>query len=56
LIFIGPSADALALFGDKGRALALARHLGVPVLPGTQGATSLDQAQAFLASLGEGLA
>jgi acetyl/propionyl-CoA carboxylase alpha subunit/acetyl-CoA carboxylase carboxyltransferase component len=54
LIFVGPSAETLALFGDKGRALALARQLKVPVLPGTQGATSLDQAQAFLASLGEG--
>jgi len=35
LIFIGPAAETLALFGDKTRALMLARHCGVPVLPST---------------------
>ena len=33
LIFIGPAPATLALFGDKTRALALARECGVPVLP-----------------------
>jgi len=54
LIFVGPTPDVLSLFGDKGRALALARKLDVPVLPGTHGATSLQQAQEFLASQGKG--
>jgi len=54
LTFVGPQAEVLDLFGDKGRALALAAELGVPVLPGTSGPTSLDEAREFLASLGEG--
>ncbi|MFX8078972.1 biotin carboxylase N-terminal domain-containing protein, partial [Acinetobacter baumannii] len=35
LVFIGPSPEALALFGDKAQARALAGRLGVPLLPGT---------------------
>ena len=35
LAFIGPSAAALALFGDKIRARALAESLEIPVVPGT---------------------
>ncbi len=56
LIFVGPRAEVLALFGDKIQARALAVHCGVPVLPGTSEPTSLEQARAFLASLGEGSA
>jgi acetyl-CoA carboxylase carboxyltransferase component/acetyl/propionyl-CoA carboxylase alpha subunit len=54
LTFVGPSADILALFGEKTSALDLAAELHIPVLEGTREATSLRQAQAFLASLGEG--
>jgi acetyl/propionyl-CoA carboxylase alpha subunit/acetyl-CoA carboxylase carboxyltransferase component len=54
LTFVGPSPEVLELFGDKTAALTLATSLGVPTLPGTRGATSLEDAQAFLASLGEG--
>ena len=46
--FAGPAPDALALFGDKGAARARARELGVPVLAGTDGDTSLEQARALL--------
>ncbi|HEY2733919.1 MAG TPA: biotin carboxylase N-terminal domain-containing protein [Polyangiales bacterium] len=35
LVFIGPSADAIELFGDKVRAKALARQAGVRVTPGS---------------------
>jgi acetyl/propionyl-CoA carboxylase alpha subunit len=35
LCFIGPSADCIELFGDKVRAKALARHVGVRVTPGS---------------------
>ena len=52
VLFVGPSAEALEAFGDKARARALAQSCGVPILAGTQGATSLDEAQAFLAGLG----
>ncbi len=52
LIFAGPRPDLLDLFGDKARARALAQQLGIPVLAGTSGKTNLDEAKAFLASLG----
>ena len=53
LAFVGPAAETLELLGDKAKARALARRLGVPVLPGTEQPVSLDQARAFLASLGD---
>ena len=49
LVFVGPDADALGLFGDKLRARALAQSLGVPVLPGTRQASTLADAQSFMA-------
>jgi acetyl/propionyl-CoA carboxylase alpha subunit/acetyl-CoA carboxylase carboxyltransferase component len=54
LIFVGPTPETLELFGDKGRARALAQQCGVPVLPGTDGPTTLEEARAFFASLGKG--
>jgi acetyl/propionyl-CoA carboxylase alpha subunit/acetyl-CoA carboxylase carboxyltransferase component len=50
ITFIGPNPDVLSVFGDKARARALADRYGVPVLEGTSGATSLDEAHEFLAS------
>ena len=52
LTFVGPTPESLELFGDKGRARALAQRCGVPVLAGTDGPTSLEQAQAFFAANG----
>jgi propionyl-CoA carboxylase alpha chain len=40
LIFIGPSAQAIALLGDKIASKELARKAGVPVVPGSEGAIS----------------
>jgi acetyl/propionyl-CoA carboxylase alpha subunit/acetyl-CoA carboxylase carboxyltransferase component len=37
LTFIGPSADALGLFGDKVKARDLALSLDIPVVPGSSG-------------------
>ncbi|WP_309605631.1 carboxyl transferase domain-containing protein [Phenylobacterium sp.] len=54
LTFVGPTPETLALFGDKGRARRLAQRCGVPVLPGTDGPTSLEDARAFFAGLGPG--
>ena len=51
LTFVGPSVDALALFGDKIRARALAEAEGVPVLPGTPAEVDAESARAFMASL-----
>ncbi len=52
LTFVGPGADTLALFGDKTAARRLATECGVPVPRGTAALASLEEAQAFLASLG----
>lgn len=49
--FVGPSVGALALFGDKLRARALAEAEGVPVLSGTAGEVDIETARAFMASL-----
>jgi acetyl/propionyl-CoA carboxylase alpha subunit len=54
LTFVGPSAEMLDLLGDKTQARALAERCRVPVLPGTGGPTSPEQAREFMASLGEG--
>jgi acetyl/propionyl-CoA carboxylase alpha subunit/acetyl-CoA carboxylase carboxyltransferase component len=54
LTFVGPSPETLELFGDKGRARSLAQQCGVPVLPGTDGPTTLEQARTFFEGLGKG--
>jgi acetyl/propionyl-CoA carboxylase alpha subunit/acetyl-CoA carboxylase carboxyltransferase component len=54
LTFVGPDPQALELFGDKGRARTLAQALSVPVLAGTNGPTTLKDAQAFLEGEGHG--
>ena len=54
IIFVGPSPEALDLFGDKLAAKALARRCDVPTIEGTGGPTSLEEAKAFFASTGEG--
>jgi acetyl/propionyl-CoA carboxylase alpha subunit/acetyl-CoA carboxylase carboxyltransferase component len=52
--FIGPSADVLTLFGNKTKARTLAATLGVPVLPGSHAAVTVEEAEHFLAELGTG--
>jgi acetyl/propionyl-CoA carboxylase alpha subunit/acetyl-CoA carboxylase carboxyltransferase component len=54
LIFVGPRSEALELLGDKTRARALATRCGVPVLQGSAGPVTLEQARQFLSSLGSG--
>ena len=56
IIFIGPRPDILDLFGNKAEARSLAKRCGVPILQGTPGATSLEEAQTFFKSLGAGAA
>jgi acetyl/propionyl-CoA carboxylase alpha subunit/acetyl-CoA carboxylase carboxyltransferase component len=53
LKFIGPRPDILELFGDKAAARALAKRCGVPLLPGTMGATTLKEARDFFKALGK---
>lgn len=51
--FIGPSADHLAMFGDKLSAKAAARAAGVPLLPGSAGSVSdVEEAAAVAAQVG----
>ncbi|KAF0119603.1 MAG: pyruvate carboxylase, partial [Xanthobacteraceae bacterium] len=51
LTFIGPAPETLAFFGDKATARRLAAEAGVPLAAGTSGATTLGEAEAFMASL-----
>ena len=48
--FIGPTPEQLALLGDKARARALAQQCGVPLMPGSTEAVTLQEAQNFFAS------
>ena len=45
LVFIGPSAEVMARMGDKVRAKAELKAAGVPLVPGTEGATDLDESR-----------
>jgi len=51
--FVGPSPEALALFGDKAASRKLAEQVGLPVLEATDGAADLDSAMSFMESLGD---
>ena len=42
--FIGPSAEAIEKLGDKSAARRLAREAGVPVVPGSDDVSSVDEA------------
>ncbi len=44
IVFIGPPPSAIATMGDKIRAKAAVARAGVPVVPGTDGETALDDA------------
>jgi acetyl-CoA carboxylase biotin carboxylase subunit len=52
LVFVGPSAELMTRMGDKARAKAEMRDAGVPLVPGTDGGVSLDEARAAAADLG----
>lgn len=50
ITFIGPTADVLRVFGDKVAARDLAEKLGIPVVPGSDRATTSEEAAATVAS------
>jgi acetyl/propionyl-CoA carboxylase alpha subunit/acetyl-CoA carboxylase carboxyltransferase component len=52
LTFVGPDAAALDLFGNKSSARQAATAAGVPVLPATDGPSSVDDIRAFAAAQG----
>jgi acetyl-CoA carboxylase, biotin carboxylase subunit len=45
LVFVGPPADVMETMGDKIAARQAVRAAGVPTVPGTEGATTLDDAR-----------
>ena len=55
-MFVGPPPDTIDLFGDKAQARAFAANCGVERMPGTSGATTLEQARQFFSALGTGAA
>jgi acetyl-CoA carboxylase biotin carboxylase subunit len=51
--FIGPKADHIRLMGDKIEAKRTAKRLGIPVVPGSDGAvTDAEEARRIAASIG----
>ena len=53
IVFIGPSASAIELMGDKARARETMQKAGVPVVPGSDGLiASIDEARAVAARIG----
>jgi acetyl-CoA carboxylase biotin carboxylase subunit len=52
LVFIGPPADVMARMGDKSDAKAEMKAADVPLVPGSEGAASLSEAQAAARELG----
>jgi acetyl-CoA carboxylase biotin carboxylase subunit len=53
LVFIGPSAEHIALMGDKVAAKQAAVDLGLPTVPGSPGAVpTLDEARALAEDIG----
>ena len=52
LVFVGPDAEVMARMGDKTQAKAAVRAAGVPLVPGTEDAATLYQAQRAAADVG----
>jgi acetyl-CoA carboxylase biotin carboxylase subunit len=52
LVFIGPPAEVMERMGDKARAKAEMRAAGVPLVPGTEGIATPEEARAAAEELG----
>ena len=52
LVFVGPHAEVMERMGDKALAKHELRAADVPLVPGTDGAATLDEARAAAAELG----
>ncbi len=51
IIFIGPETDAMRLLGNKVAVRKLAKNLGIPVVPGSDGAVGVAEAKEIARSL-----
>jgi pyruvate carboxylase len=52
ILFIGPTTDAMRLLGNKVEVRKLAIELGIPVVPGSEGAVSVDEARRVAGEMG----
>jgi acetyl-CoA carboxylase biotin carboxylase subunit len=52
LVFVGPDADVMERMGDKVQAKAEMAAAGVPVVPGTEGTTTMAEARSVAGELG----
>jgi acetyl-CoA carboxylase biotin carboxylase subunit len=52
LVFVGPPADVMRTMGDKISARTAMRAAGVPVVPGTEGATTIEAARRAASEIG----
>jgi acetyl-CoA carboxylase biotin carboxylase subunit len=52
ITFIGPSAEHIRLMGDKIAAKETVRKLGIPVVPGSDGTVTSDEAAGIAAEIG----
>ena len=52
VVFIGPPADVMEKMGDKAQAKAEMRAAGVPLVPGTEGTATLEEARAAAEQFG----
>jgi acetyl-CoA carboxylase biotin carboxylase subunit len=52
LVFVGPPADVMAMMGDKISAKRAMRAADVPIVPGTEGATTAEAARAAAEEIG----
>src|SRR5881392_4015808 len=52
LVFIGPTADVMAMMGDKISAKQAMRAADVPTVPGTEDATTVEAARAAAKEIG----
>ena len=52
VLFIGPTAEAMRLLGNKVEVRGLARQLDIPVVPGSSGAVSIPEAREVAREIG----
>jgi acetyl-CoA carboxylase biotin carboxylase subunit len=52
VVFIGPPPDVIARMGDKAQAKYELREAGVPLVPGSDGTVTVEQARASAAEIG----